>query len=183
MMTSTQQSLSRKQSGSRDLAGSVFLLLLMAAIWLLGERYWDERYYIAEEGLGYWMGIVGGVLMLFAMTYAWVKRKMTGHAAGYIKYWFHIHIIAGITGPAIILFHTTFELGSVNGTIAFFATLAVFVSGLTGRYILSGLNRVSQPNQLQYFKRLMSTWRMVHVPLLYILFFTGVIHVIAVHLY
>jgi len=174
---------SQVNSGLKDLAGSFFLLSLMLAIWVLGTQYWDERYYTAEEGIGYWMGISGGVLILFAMTYSYIKRRLTGSSAIYIKYWFRVHIFAGIFGPMIILLHTTFQLGSINGMIAFYATLAVFLSGLTGRYILSGLNRVSSNEKLLLFKRLMGLWKHIHIPLLYILFISGVLHVVAVHLY
>jgi len=175
-----QHSLSRT---TKNLFSSLVLVLTLIVIWVIGEKIWDERYYVAEDGIGYWMGIIGGTLMVFALFYAYVKRKLSSNNARFIKYWFNLHIFAGIVGPVIILFHTTFQLGSVNGTVAFFSTVAVFLSGLTGRYILTGLHSATNPNQLASLKRLMSVWRHIHVPLLYILVLSGVIHVIAVHLY
>ena len=167
----------------KDFFGALSFLGILILTWFAGVAYWDERYYVAEEGLGYWMGIIGGLLMLFAMTYSVAKRRMTGPAAAMIRSWFKLHLFAGIMGPVIILFHTTFQLGSVNGMIAFYATAAVFISGLIGRYIYSGLNRITDRDNLVLFKKMMGMWRHMHVPLLYILFISGVLHVIAVHLY
>jgi hypothetical protein len=55
--------------------------------------------------------------------------------------WFRYHMFVGIGGPALIIFHSTFQLKSMNGTIAFLAMLLVVVSGVSGRFIYRHVHR------------------------------------------
>ena len=41
---------------------AIGLILFMVVLFVVGRIYWDERYYVPEEGLGYWLGLVGGVM-------------------------------------------------------------------------------------------------------------------------
>lgn len=52
-----------------------------------------------------------------------------------LKYWFQGHMVLGMLGPIIILFHSNMQLNSFNGGVAFVSMLAVFISGLVGRFI------------------------------------------------
>jgi hypothetical protein len=54
---------------------------------------------------------------------------------GAIKYWFSIHMMLGILGPVLILFHCNFQLGSQNSNIALYSMLVVSLSGIIGRYL------------------------------------------------
>jgi hypothetical protein len=44
-------------------------------------------------------------------------------------------MLLGIIGPALIVFHSGYRLGSLNGRIAFFSMVIVALSGLIGRYL------------------------------------------------
>jgi hypothetical protein len=44
-------------------------------------------------------------------------------------------MIFGILGPLFVLFHSNFNLGSLNGRLALFCTMIVASSGLLGRYL------------------------------------------------
>jgi len=109
-----------------------FIVLFMA-----GRHYWDERYYIPEEGLGYFMGITGGIMMLLAMVYSIFKSAPSLRKKIKLKAWLSIHIFFGLVGPLLIYFHSTFRIGSFNGGIALISMTLVLLSGIIGRYLYS----------------------------------------------
>lgn len=94
----------------------------------------------AETGSGYWLGIIGGVLMLLLLTYPMRKHMKLMRRLGNIKHWFRIHMIFGVAGPVAIIFHANFALGSLNSNLAMFTMLAVAGSGLIGRYLYSRIH-------------------------------------------
>ncbi len=49
-------------------------------------------------------------------------------------------MILGLVGPALILFHSNFQLGSVNSNVALFAMLIVAASGVVGRYLYAKIH-------------------------------------------
>ncbi len=89
----------------------------------------------AERGTGYYLGIVGTVLMLLLVVYPLRKRIHSLAFLGGNKLWFRLHIAFGIVGPVFILFHANFHLGSLNSQVAFFSMTIVALSGIVGRYI------------------------------------------------
>ncbi len=107
------------------------VLLLLAAGWAMR----DHNYIVAESGIGYWFGIIGGGMMLLLLIYPLRKRFRSWAAIGSIKSWFRIHMILGVAGPMMIIFHSGFELGSFNSSVAFFSMLTVAISGLVGRWL------------------------------------------------
>jgi hypothetical protein len=174
---------SRKSwQGISDILFSLTLIGFAVLIWTLGKLFWDDRYYVSEEGLGYWLGITGGVLMLIAMTYAYVKRRLVRHPR-VMRYWFVTHTYLGIIGPLIILVHSTFNIGSLNGGVALVSTMLVFTSGVIGRYLVTGIRRATSDVVQDRYTAILRHWRSIHVPLLYLLLVSGVIHIIAVHMY
>lgn len=116
------------------------LILFMAVLFVVGRIYWDERYYVPEEGLGYWLGLVGGVMMLLAMVYGLFKHIPALRSLGWMKRWLSLHIVFGITGPLLVLVHSTFRLGSLNGAVALFSMVLVFLSGVMGRFLYSKIH-------------------------------------------
>jgi hypothetical protein len=114
---------------------SVIGLLLLAG-WI--SR--DQRYLVAESGIGYWFGIIGGSMMLILLLYPLRKRFRRWAVIGSIKSWFRIHMILGMAGPVIIIFHSGFKLGSFNSSVAFFCMLIVAASGLVGRKLYEGIH-------------------------------------------
>ena len=114
---------------------SVICLLLLAG-WV--SR--DQRYLVAESGIGYWFGIIGGSMMLILMIYPLRKRFRRWAVIGSVKSWFRIHMILGMAGPVIIIFHSGFKLGSFNSSVAFFCMLIVASSGLIGRKLYEGIH-------------------------------------------
>lgn len=94
----------------------------------------------AESGLGYALGIIGGVLMLLLLLYPLRKRKKSLRKLGPVKYWFNIHMVFGVLGPVMVLFHSNFSLGALNSNIALFSMMIVASSGFLGRYFYSRIH-------------------------------------------
>jgi hypothetical protein len=99
--------------------------------WLTRERALVD----AEQGFGYWLGIVGASLMATLLLYPLRKRLRFMHALGATRHWFRMHMVLGVLGPVLILYHSNFSFGSLNDTVALACTLLVAISGLVGRYV------------------------------------------------
>ncbi len=85
--------------------------------------------------MGYYFGYVGGVMMLLMLLYP--LRKHVGWARnwGPLRYWFMLHMVFGIGGPVLVLFHSTFHVKSLNASVALYSMLLVALSGIVGRFI------------------------------------------------
>jgi len=99
-----------------------------------------ERNITAAHGLGYTLGIVGALMMLTLLLYPLRKRIRFLKFLGSTRRWFYWHMVLGIAGPVLILFHSNFALGSLNSRIALYCTLLVAVSGMVGRYLYSRIH-------------------------------------------
>ena len=109
-----------------------FIVVTLTLIWGWFSRH--ESYLSPENGMGYYFGIIGGSMMLMLSLYSFRKKYRFMHNWGPIRYWFSSHMMMGVLGPVLILFHANFSLGSTNSNLALFAMLIVASSGLVGRY-------------------------------------------------
>ncbi|MCL4720535.1 MAG: pyridine nucleotide-disulfide oxidoreductase [Gammaproteobacteria bacterium] len=118
------------------LAGYALAALAVYVGWIGRE----QRNIHAEHGLGYAIGILGGVLMLILLLYSLRKRVRWLARFGETRHWFRSHMILGIVGPVLILYHCNFELGDLNSKVALYCTLLVAGSGVLGRYFYAGIH-------------------------------------------
>src|SRR3546814_4337178 len=81
--------------------------------------------YTANSPLGYWMGVVGGSLMLLLLLYPLSKRARALRELMPLRYWFALHMFLGIFGPVLVLLHSTLRLHSLNATVAFWSMVIV----------------------------------------------------------
>jgi hypothetical protein len=122
----------------RSLAASAVPVVVTSVVILLGFAAWIVRrddLYSSASDVGYWLGVVGGSLMLVLLIYPLRKRYKVLAVLGPLKHWFRFHLFAGVVGPLIVLFHSTFRVGSFNAAIALASMLLVVASGLVGRVI------------------------------------------------
>jgi hypothetical protein len=117
----------------------LFTISVIAAL-LFGWANRDDNYLSAENGIGYALGIIGGSLMLLVILYPLSKRLPLLSRWIAVRHWFFIHMLFGIVGPVMILFHSNFHLGSTNSTIALISMLVVAFSGLIARYIYAHIH-------------------------------------------
>lgn len=112
-----------------------FAVVLVSLIILVGWLARGEEYLTPEGGLGYWLGIAGSAAMLTLLIYSFRKRNKAARVIGSVRFWFRTHMLLGVIGPLLILFHANFRLGPPNSNVALFAMLTVAASGVVGKYI------------------------------------------------
>lgn len=113
----------------------ILLTVIVCGAVSVGWLQRDEEYVTPDSGTGYWLGIYGSLAMLSLLVYSLRKRFKSMRLIGSIPFWFRTHMLLGIFGPVLILFHANFKLGALNSNVAFFAMLIVAISGVVGRYI------------------------------------------------
>ncbi len=118
----------------------LFTLVLILAV-LYGWRVRIEEYWTAEYGIGYALGIIGGVIMLGQFLYPMRKKYKWMRSLGNVSIWFQTHMALGLIGPLLVLYHANFSLGSINSNVALSAMGLVVFSGLIGRYIYTKINQ------------------------------------------
>ena len=114
----------------------VFYAFIASAIYV-GWLLHDDRLISPKFGVGYALGIVGGVLMLLLLLYPVRKRVRAFRKLGRVSVWFRVHMALGVIGPTLVIFHSNYALGSFNSRVALFSMLTVAGSGLFGRYLYS----------------------------------------------
>ena len=113
---------------------------------LVGVAVWGAykiatgQYYTPRSPVGFYLGVVGSVMLLLMLAYPLRKHVRWMQRWGALKHWFRIHMIMGIVGPTLILFHSAFHLRSTNATVALFSMLGVVISGLIGRFIYTKIH-------------------------------------------
>jgi hypothetical protein len=115
---------------------AILVITLLTGGWLLR----DAEYTVADQGLGYALGITGGVMMLLLLLYPVRKQARFMRNWGALRYWFRMHMLLGVLGPVAILFHCNFHLGAINSNVALFSMLIVAGSGLIGRYVYTKIH-------------------------------------------
>ena len=139
----SSKSSAAKAPATRPRAGLIASLAFAAAVaasLLYGWLNSDEGHLTPKSGLGYWLGIAGASAMLLLLGYPLRKRLASLKILGSVSGWFRIHMMLGVIGPALILLHANFKLGSLNSNVALLAMLTVAGSGLVGRYLYSRIH-------------------------------------------
>jgi hypothetical protein len=104
------------------------LAVLAAALYL-----WHEAPLKPYGGtwLGYTLGTVGAVLILWLMWYG-VRKRRYGSTSGTVQGWLSAHVYLGTALVVVVTLHTGFELGWNVHTLAYLLMLAVVGTGLYG---------------------------------------------------
>jgi hypothetical protein len=144
----------REVATPRKRPGDGVVYLLLIGLTIAAWQFTRLGLFKSGDDVGYWLGVVGGVMLLLLFTYPLRKHIRFMHRLGRVKWWFLVHITLGIGGPILILVHSTFHLSSVNATVALLSMLVVALSGVVGRFIYvrihSGLHgERSKLNELQ----------------------------------
>ena len=135
------------QAKSRRIRWPLVWTLVFGGVLAWGGHTHLERYITPQRGLGYWLGIVGGSMMVMLLIYSARKRAAWLRWIGGIPLWFEIHMTLGLVGPTLILFHAGFKLGATNSNVALFSMLIVAGSGVIGRYFYTRLHAHMDGNE------------------------------------
>ncbi len=134
----TSEPKARTRSGG---AGSWAFALMIAAICAFGRHFRHARWLKADNGAGYWLGIVGALMLLALLIYPMRKRIRVIRSWGKVSTWFRVHMALGLLGPALIVVHSNYSLQSLNATVAFLSMLIVAGSGIVGRYLYGRIHK------------------------------------------
>jgi hypothetical protein len=103
----------------------------------LGWAAVQQINFLEGGGFIYNSGLIGGILMLAALLYSVFKRVRFFRSHIKSDTWYYLHIACGAIGAFLVVLHSSFDLGSINSSVAFFCMLLVIISGALGRYLLT----------------------------------------------
>ncbi|OYY42446.1 MAG: hypothetical protein B7Y56_13670 [Gallionellales bacterium 35-53-114] len=124
---------------SREYGWNIFLLVIVVIL-TIGYLVSTQKWYKPGDDIGYNMGLVGGIMLLMLLLYPLRKRVRFLRSLGILPIWFKWHMIFGILAPTLILFHSTFYIGSINAGMALVAMLLVAGSGVFGRFFYTKIH-------------------------------------------
>ncbi len=144
---------------------SVIVLVVLVAIAHRGYSYYSlaeaDRVYLPNGEMnpdhsllkpsgawGHGMGIIGSVFMILGVSlYMARKRYRIFSRIGILKHWLEFHIFLCTLGPILVLYHTSFKFGGIVA-ISFWSMVAVFLSGVIGRFIYIQIPRSIEGREL-----------------------------------
>lgn len=141
---------------------TALIIIILATFTLLsykGYSYYntslDQRFFNADHTLlkpsgilGHGLGIIGSLLIIIGVfSYMIRKRNRSLLHLGILKYWLEFHIFLCTLGPILILFHTAFKFGGLVA-VSFWSMVAVFLSGIIGRFIYIQIPRTIEGREL-----------------------------------
>jgi hypothetical protein len=98
--------------------------------------------------LGHGFGIIGSFLMLFGVSIYMIRKRVKIFVRfGILKHWLELHIFLCTVGPILILFHTAFKFGGLVA-VSFWSMVAVFLSGIIGRFIYVRIPHTIEGNEM-----------------------------------
>jgi len=103
----------------------------------LEERVYEEGHKLFKPSgtFGHGYGILGSFFMIAGIAlYMARKRFRSMSRMGLLKHWLEFHIFLCTLGPLLVLFHTAFKFGGLVA-VSFWSMVAVFMSGIIGRFI------------------------------------------------
>jgi hypothetical protein len=95
--------------------------------------------------LGYTLGTIGGLLILWLLWYG-VRKRRYASTSGTVQGWLSAHVYLGTALVVIVTLHTGFELGWNVHTLAYVLMLLVVASGMYGVFVYLRVPRVMTEN-------------------------------------
>lgn len=127
--------------GVRKAAWYVAVAVLLPGLLLAAWHVRSRAPYSSSSDFAYYLGLAGGLLMLALLLYPLRKRMRTLQVLGPLRIWFRFHMLAGLLGPTLVLFHSTFHVRSLNAAVALASMLLVAASGVVGRFLYRRIHR------------------------------------------
>lgn len=152
--------------------------------------------YRPGDRFGYWLGVVGVLLLAPLLAYPLRKRVQALWSLGAMRVWVHWHLAAGSLAAVVLLFHATFGARSFVGVVGLWSMVVAMTSGAVAHFLYrrgagrpasrgpgDGAALAGRPLELLADRVRRVPWRDVHVPAVLLFLVAGVVHVIAVHRY
>ena len=116
----------------------------------LEQRFFNPDHILLKPGgvWGHGIGIFGTLFIIIGIVLYMARKRMRIMARwGKLNYWLEFHIFLCTLGPILVLFHTAFKFGGLVA-ISFWSMVAVFLSGIIGRYIYLQIPRSIEGREL-----------------------------------
>lgn len=138
---------------------SLIVIIVLIMLIINGNSYYqtsiEERFYHGDYSdlkpsgtIGHGLGILGSLLMLIGVGIYMARKRMKSLARiGLLKHWLEFHIFLCTLGPILVLFHTSFKFGGLV-SVSFWSMVAVFLSGVIGRFIYIQIPRTIEGREL-----------------------------------
>ncbi|HAF28096.1 MAG TPA: hypothetical protein DCG75_03515 [Bacteroidales bacterium] len=138
---------------------TIIVLLALVVIVYKGFTYYEtgieDRFFHPKHAdlkpsgyTGHGLGIFGSLAMIIGISLYMVrKRNRAFSRLGVLKHWLEFHIFLCTLGPIMVLFHTAFKFGGIVA-ISFWSMVAVFLSGIVGRFIYIQIPRTIEGREL-----------------------------------
>jgi hypothetical protein len=106
------------------------------------DRPFSPKHHLLRPSgpIGLYLGFFGVALFVGIFLYPIRKHWPWLATIGSTRHWLDIHILMGLTAPAIIAFHSTLKFKGLAG-MAFWIMFAVSGSGVVGRYLYGQIPR------------------------------------------
>jgi len=117
---------------------------------VIGERVYHPDHLILKPSgsLGHGLGIFGSLFIIVGISsYMARKRYRFLSRIGLLKHWLEFHIFLCTLGPVMVLFHTSYKFGGLV-SVSFWSMVAVFLSGIVGRFIYLQIPRSIEGREL-----------------------------------
>jgi hypothetical protein len=114
------------------------------------ERFFHVNHMMLKPSgvWGHGFGIIGSLLMIIGVSFYMARKRFRAFTRmGLLKHWLEIHIFLCSLGPILVLFHTTFKFGGLVA-FSFWSMVAVFLSGIIGRFIYIQIPRTIEGREL-----------------------------------
>lgn len=130
----------KSQQKRKSEHGWILFLLVVTMVMAVGYFISTKKLYKPGDTLGHSMGWIGGGMMLTLLLYPLRKRARFMKGFGVLPKWFKLHMLFGILGPTLIMFHSTFHIGSINAGVALVCMMLVSGSGIFGRFFYTKIH-------------------------------------------
>jgi hypothetical protein len=140
----------------------IIVLFFLIVLTYKGLSYYstniEDRFYHPDNNLlkpsgtlGHGFGIVGSFLIVVGVgSYMARKRYRFLSRIGILKHWLEFHIFLCTLGPILVLFHTAYKFGGLVA-ISFWSMVAVFLSGIAGRFIYLQIPHTIEGQELSLY--------------------------------
>lgn len=170
---------------NRELRFALLGIVIIALIYL-GVIGITQSVPAAGQFFGHALGVLGFLLMLMTeILYTLRKRSKTARW-GKMSSWLQFHIFTGITGPFLVLLHTSWKFNGLAGVVLLL-TITIVISGFVGRYLYTAIPRVvegvvvnasgSGVNSIHSGRDWLPLWHSIHIPIGMALFTAAFIHI------
>lgn len=129
----------RQKNQPQDYGWTLYLIIITLLL-VAGFFISHGHPYKPGDTIGYNLGLAGGLMILSLLLYP--LRKRVGFMKNWVPLpkWFKWHMVFGILGPTLIMFHSAFYIGSINAGVALICMLLVSGSGIFGRFFYTKIH-------------------------------------------